>query len=213
MGEPTNAIQNLNKLQIASHCGNVLYLHESKQALDHDYHWHGSSTHLKPSVWICCPSESVVPAPRCWSCPPGCASSQGFSFWSFPALNASWPGWKSAPCFSNQSGSENQSAKIRSNSCNRWTKGPFQRFIMINICFVWDFFNHNSQRELTGLTPMLSSFRMRACSISGRTSFLMLLLLFFRTAGVAACFFFGADADLYSVGFFSAKLLDSVNTN
>lgn len=27
------------------------------------------------------------------------------------------------------------------------------------------------------------------------------------------CFFFGAGAGLYSVGFFSAKLLDSVNTN
>lgn len=59
---------------------------------------------------------------------------------------------------------------------------------------------------------MLSSFRIRACSISGRRSFLM-LLLFIRTAGVAVCFFFGAGADLYSVGFFSAKLLDSVNTS
>lgn len=27
------------------------------------------------------------------------------------------------------------------------------------------------------------------------------------------CFFFGAGAGLYSVGFFSAKLLDSVNTD
>lgn len=91
-----------------------------------------SYTHLKPSVWICHPSESVLPAPYCRSSPPGCAGSPGFSFWSFPALNASWPGWKSAFCFLNCSGSDNQSTKIRGNA---WlaNKTPFMRFIIVVI--------------------------------------------------------------------------------
>lgn len=118
MGEPTNTSPNLNKLQTASHCSKFSPFHQSKQASEDVCLWHDAYTHLNPSVWICHPSESGVPAPRCRSSPPGCASSPGFSSWSFPALNASWPGWKPALYFSDPSGSENQRERIRGDACN-----------------------------------------------------------------------------------------------
>lgn len=202
----TNTSPNLNKLQTAWHCSKFSPLHQSKQASEDVCLWHDAYAHPKPSVWICHPSESGVPAPRCRSSPPGCASSPRFSSWSFPALNASWLGWKPALYFSDPSGSENQREKMRGDACN--IKAHLDLWLILY--YFWAV--HSLRTELTGLTPILSSFTTRACSISGRTSFLM-LLLFFWTAGFAVCFFFGAGAGLYSVGFFSAKLLDSVNTN
>lgn len=118
MGEPTNTSPNLNKLHTASHCSKFSPLHQSKQASEDDCLWNDAYTHQKPSVWICHPSGSGVLAPRCRSSPPGCASSPGFSSWSFPALNASWPGWKPALYFSDPSGSENQTEQNRGDTCN-----------------------------------------------------------------------------------------------